>query len=125
MHVQAGGDTGVQPAEKGEEFLVAVPPRAVRQQGAALDVECGIQGGGPVTGLVVDDALGVAEAHRQQRLSAFQGWDLALFVHAEDEPCPAVEVEAHDVLDLLGEERIGRESEAAGAMGRWTPNSRK
>ncbi len=63
-------------------------------------------------------ALWIAAAHGQHRLSPVQSLDLALLVHAQHQrPLGRVQVQPHDVGDLVLQEWIGGVLEGLGAMG--------
>ena len=85
---------------------------ALADDRAAGDVEGGEQRGGAVTQVIVGHAFDVAEAHRQQRLAALQGLDLALLVDAQhDGVVGRVQIQADDIANLLDEEGIGGQLE--------------
>ena len=80
-------------------------------------VERGKQGGGAVALVVVGHRSGPAFLHRKTGLRAIEGLDLGLLVHAEhDRVSRRIDVEADDVLQLLGELRIVGELEAPHPM---------
>jgi len=80
-------------------------------------VEGGEQAGHPVPGVVVGLAFGDARAHRQDRLSPFQGLALGLLVHADHHRVlRRVQVQAQNVADLRLQLRIGGEPEPLGAV---------
>ncbi len=67
--------------------------------------------------VVVAAALGLAGAHRQQRLGSVERLDLALLVDTQHEGAVGRRhVEPDDVANLVHEQRVGRELEALGAM---------
>jgi hypothetical protein len=79
--------------------------------------EGGEQGGGAVALVVVGDALDVAEPHGKQGLGAFESLDLALLIDAKHHSLVRwIEIKPDHVAQLLDEERIGRELEAAGTV---------
>ena len=87
--------------------------------GAVEDVEGGEQRGGAVALVVVRHRPGAARLHRQSRLGAVERLDLALLVDREDDGVGGrIDVEADDVLELLGELRVVRQLERADAMRR-------
>ena len=49
---------------------------------ATSNVQGSEQRGGAVANIVVGDSFDIAQTHRQKGLSAIEGLDLALFVHA-------------------------------------------
>ena len=71
--------------------------------GPVGDVQRGEQARRAVTDIVMTPPVGDTRNHRQGRLGAGQGLDLGLLVHTEDHRrLGRVEVQAHDVVDLLG-----------------------
>jgi len=59
----------------------------------------------------------LAQPHRQHRLSALQGLDLALLVHAQHQRLIGwIEVQPHYVTHLLEEEGVGGKLEALAPM---------
>jgi len=70
-------------AQEAQELLVPVARSALGHHLTSGQVQGGKQGGGAVTDGVVGDALHVAQAHGQQRLSPVQGLSLRLLVDAE------------------------------------------
>ena len=56
---------------------------ALGKDGSAGNVERGEQRGGSVPHVIVGDAFDIAQAHRQYRLGAVQGLNLALLVDAQ------------------------------------------
>ena len=71
-----------------------------------------------VANIVVRHALDIAQTQGQKGLGAVQGLDLAFFVHAQDQRLVGrIEVEPHDVADLLDKEGVGGELEMLLAMG--------
>src|SRR2546426_8903310 len=112
MDVERGGDTVVHVLQESEEFLMAMPTLALREDLAVGDVERREKSRRAMAGVVVRDAFDVPEAQGQIRLRAFERLNLALLVHAEHEGMiRRIEVEADDVADFLDEEGIGRELE--------------
>jgi hypothetical protein len=74
---------------------------------AVGDVEGGEQAGRAVPGVVMGAPLEHAGHHRQHGLGPVQGLDLGFLVHAEDNGALGrVVVQAGDVDDLLGEQRV-------------------
>jgi hypothetical protein len=86
--------------------------RLARSKNRAIEhVECREQGCGAVPFVVVSDAFG------EHGLRTFERLDLAFFIDAEDERLGGrIEIEADHIAQLLDEEGIGRELEAAGPV---------
>ena len=105
--------------EEADELLVAMALHVAADDGAVEDVEGGEQRGGAVTFVVVRHRPGAAWLHRQSRLGAVERLDLALLVDREDDRMGGrIDVEADDVLELLGELRVVRQLERSDAMRR-------
>jgi hypothetical protein len=59
----------------------------------------------------------IAGHHRQNRLRAIQGLNLALFVHAQRQsPIRRAQIQPDDVAHLLNEQRIGGQLEGLSAV---------
>jgi hypothetical protein len=85
---------------------------AVRQHLSIGDVQGRKQRRGPVTDVIVGDALNVAEPHGQHGLRAFQSLTLALLVHTQNQRIFwRIEVQPDHIPYLLHEQRIGRQLE--------------
>ena len=75
------------------------------------------QVGGSVPSVVVSTSLDLAWTHGQQRRGTVQRLDTRFFVYAQYKSLVRwVEVQSHDVSDLLDEERIGGQLEGLCAM---------
>lgn len=106
-------------AQKLKELLVAVAGFALRDNLTGGHIKCGKQSGCAVTDVIVGDALNISQAHGQEGLHAVKGLDLAFFVHAQDHCLVrGVEIEPHDISNLLDEEGVLGEVEIALAVGR-------
>ncbi len=92
---------------------------------SGLDVERGEGRRGAVTDVVVRSALDLSRPHRQDRLRPIQCLNLRLLVHAEDQGAIGrIQVKAHDVPDLLDQQRVSREFETLASM-RRRPKARQ
>ena len=110
--------------EEADELLMPVARHAAADHLAFEHVERGEQGGGAVALVVVGHGAGPALLHRQARLGAIEGLDLALLVDREDDGVSRrIDVEADDVLELGGEVRIVGQLELAHPMGLETMRS--
>lgn len=117
VNVQLSRHGLVDLAQEGQELLMPMSRLAGRQYRTVEHIQCGKQCGRAVTLVVVSDALDVAEAHRQHRLSTLQRLALALLVHADHQRVVRrAEVQANHVAQLLDEERVVGQLEAFGAM---------
>jgi len=118
VDVQLRRDVGFDLPQELEVFLMAMTRSAAGEDLAGGDVQGGKERGGAMADVIVGDPLHIAQAHGQQRLGAIQGLDLALSVHAEHHRFVGrIQVQAHDISDLLPEEGVGGELEVALAMG--------
>ena len=110
VDIEVRGHVGVDVSEEAQELLVAVARPALGEDLAGGDVQGGKEGGGAVADVAVRHAFDVAEPEGQEGLGALQGLGLALLVDAQHQGMVGrVEIEAHDVADLLDEEGIGGE----------------
>ena len=92
--------------EEANELLMPMALHAATENLAFEHVERGKQGGGAVALVVVGHRSGPAFLHRKTGLRAIEGLDLGLPIHAEhDRVSRRIDVEADDVLQLLGEYR--------------------
>ena len=82
MNVQMRRYLSLDVAKKLEKFLRPMARLTLRYDLSALDVERRKQGGRAMAFVVVGYPFHIAQAQRQQRLSALQGLDLALLVYA-------------------------------------------
>ena len=105
----AGRHGGLDPIEKADELLVAVPCHALADHGAVEDIERGEQRGGAVALVVVRHRSGATRLHGQSRLGAIESLDLALLVDREDDGVGGrVDIETDHIPELVGELRIVR-----------------
>ncbi len=89
-----------------------VPMHALADNFAGGDVERGEQGRRAMTLVIVRHSACAASLHRQSRLCAIEGLDLALLIDAQHQRLVGrVEIEPHDVLNFFGELRIVRQLE--------------
>ena len=80
MHGEPGRDLDVDLRQEAHMLLAAM---ALTEDRTGRKVECCKQGGGAMTDVVARHAFHMAQAHGKQVLGAFQGLDLALFIHAQ------------------------------------------
>lgn len=101
-----------------EELVVAVPGLALPNHRSGLNVECHKQGCGVVALIIVRHRPAFPRLHRQAGLAAVQRLDLAFLVDGKhDGLLQRVQVEAHDIAQLFGEQRVVRNLEALHLMG--------
>ena len=108
MDLEVWGHRRLDVAQEPEELLVAMVGLTLGEHATGGEIQRGKQRRRPVPDVVMGDALDVAQPQGKERLGAFQGLDLALLVDAQHQRLVRrMEVEADDVPDLLGEERVG------------------
>ena len=66
-----------------KKFLMTVPCLAPRQDSAGGDVECGEQGGGAMSNVVVGHTFYISKSDGQHRLGPVEGLYLTLFIDGE------------------------------------------
>ena len=98
-----------------------VSPVAFADDRAGQHVQRGEQRGRPVALVVMDHRAVTARLHRQARLRTVQGLNLALLVHAQHDAqhdclVRRVQVQPHDVGQLLDERPVGRQLERRDAV---------
>jgi hypothetical protein len=99
--------------EKAAKLDRAVAAMELADYGAGLGIQGSEQVDGAMTYVIRSAALGLAGAHRQQRLTAVQRLNLGFLVHAQHQrPIRRMEVQTHDVAHLFNEQRILGELEA-------------
>ncbi len=99
-----GRDLALDGIEEADEFLMPVALHAAPDDLALKDVEGGEQGGRAVALVVVGHRGAAPLLHRQPRLGAVEGLDLALLVDAEDHGMIGrIDIEADDFLELVDE----------------------
>ena len=118
MDQSAGRDLAFDAVDKAEKLLVPMALHALPEDGPVEQVERGKQRRRAVADVVVGHCPGPALLHRQTRLRAIKGLDLALLIDRQHQAVRRrVEVKADDVMHFGGELRIAAEFEdtAAGA----------
>ena len=117
MDIELSRHIGLDVPQEGEEFLMTMAGFALGDDRAVEHVEGGEQGSRAMAMVVVGDTFDVAEPHRKHGLGTFEGLDLALLIDAKHHCLVGrVEIKPDYVAQLLDEERIGGELEAAGAV---------
>src|ERR1700756_5938215 len=95
------GDLRFDGVEETNELLVPMACHVASDDSAVEDVECRKQRGGSMTFVVVGHCPGAAGLHRQARLGAVEGLDLALLVNREDDRVGrGVDIKNDDVLEV-------------------------
>lgn len=108
----------VDPPQEFQEFLGTMARQAFTDDLASCNVERGEQRRSPMTLIVVRHGAGTAFLEGQARLRAIQGLDLALLVDGKHQRfIGRIEVEADDILHLLGEVWVVGGLKGANEMG--------
>src|SRR5664280_3677903 len=98
--------------QKADEFLMTMAGHTVADHLAVQNIEGGEQGGGVVTLVIVGEGAATARLHRQSRLGAIQGLNLAFFIDAQHQGFfRRIQVQSHDILQFLDELRVPAELE--------------
>jgi len=112
-----GRDDVVDDAQKLQPLLMAVPVVAHGDHFALQRIESSQQRGRAVALVVVSHGAAAALLHRQARLGAVQSLNLALLVGAQDDGVlRRVQIQAHNIFQLLDELRIVAELEGSHPM---------
>ena len=112
------GDAGINLLEEGEELPGPMALVALADDEAGGDVERSEQRGRAVPDIGMGTPLGDTGQHRQHRLLAVEGLNLALFVHTEHHrSIRGRQIEPNDVPDLLDEQRVAGEVKRLRAVG--------
>jgi len=112
VQLQVFARAAVDQTQELEPLLMPMPLLAHRNDRAVQRVERGKQRGRAVAFVVVGHGAGAPELHWQARLGAVERLDLALLVATEHERLVGrIEVQAHDVDQLVLEARVARELE--------------
>ena len=85
MHVQCRWHVGFNVTQEGQEFLMTMPRSALANDRAGGDIEGREESRGAMSKVIVGHAFNVSESHRQDRLTAFEGLDLGLFIDTQDQ----------------------------------------
>jgi hypothetical protein len=107
----------VDSAEEFQPLLVTMPIIAHRDHLSLQSIQCRKQGGCAVALVVVSHGAGAPLLHRKAWLGSIQSLNLALLVGAKhDGVFGRVQIQAHDIFQLLDEVRIIAELEASHQM---------
>jgi hypothetical protein len=117
MDVEVGWGGGIDAIETFPKLKRPMPGMTGANHNPALDVERGKQRRGAVPDVIMRAAFGLDGPHRQQGRRAVEGLDVALLVDAQYQRAVGrVQIQPHDVADLLDEEGILRQLERLGSV---------
>src|SRR5215470_1133602 len=117
MKIEPTRKLAIQATQKFQKLLMAMPGETLADHLSLKHVEGGKERRRPVALVVVSHRAAAAALHGQTGLSAIQSLNLALLIHAKHHGLlRRVEIEAHDVGELLDESRIARQLEASYTM---------
>jgi len=104
--------------EEPDELLMSMARHTVADDRAVEHAQCREQGRRAVALIIVRHRATAAFLHREARLGAIQGLDLAFLVDAQDEGMRGwVQVQAHHILHFVLEVRVATELEGTDQMG--------
>ena len=119
MHLPVQRKLLLDGVEKGDEFLLPVAAHALSDHRAVEDIEGCKQGGRAMTLVVMGACLRPSFLHGKRRLRASQRLNLRFLVHRQDHRMLGrVDVEPHDVAQLVHERRVRRQLEEPQAVRR-------
>lgn len=111
VHIEVGRNVRFDVAQKAQELLVPMAWLALGDHAAIGHIERRKQGGGAVPIVVVGYAFDIAKPHRQHRLAAFEGLNLALLVDAQNQRIFRwIQIQPDHIAHLLNEENGSVES---------------
>src|SRR5215475_12012972 len=106
------GHPGLDDVQEADELLMAVALHALADDLALEDIESREQRGRAMTLVIMGHGAGASRLHRQARLGAIKGLDLALLIDRQDNGVVGrVDIEADDVMQLGRELRVVRQLE--------------
>jgi len=104
-----------------------MPPMALPDHLPGFHIQGGKEGRRPMPTVVMGAPFDLPGSHREDGLCAIQRLDLGLLIDAQDQSTlRRIEVQAHDIPDLLNKERIRGELEGlatVGLQGKGAPNA--
>ena len=114
MQLERGRRLRIDLLEKLATLVVPMARQAVTDHVPIKQAQRRKQGGRAVALIIVRHGAAPTVLHREARLGAIQGLDLAFLIHAEDEGMLGrVQLQAYDILHFLLEVRIPAERERA------------
>ena len=117
MHVQVARHVIFDEVQKPAKLSAAMPTKTPADDGARLGIERGEQRRCAIANVVVRSTLDLPRPHRQQGRRPVEGLDLALLIDAEHERAiRGIQIQAHNVADLLDEQRVFRQLERLAPM---------
>ena len=115
MHARTFGHLPVDPPKKAQELGGAMPFVALPDHDPCSDIQRGKKQVVPWRIQVVGSRLGHARSHGQSRLFPIQRLDLGFLIYTQhDSPVGWRQIEPHDILHLVHEQRISRKLDRPG-----------
>jgi hypothetical protein len=127
MDIQRFRNSIVDPTQELPKLDRPMPPMALPNHLSGFHIQSGKEGRRTMPAVVMGAPLNLSGSHRENGLCAIQRLNLGLFIDAQDQgTLRRIEVQTHDVPDLLNKERIGGKLEGFGTVGlqgEGTPNA--
>ena len=109
MQIEAVGRFAIQPLEKRDELLCAVPRVTLADDHPIEHAQGRKERGRAVSNIVVRLPLGHVGLQRQHRARAVEGLDIALFIDREHDGSRwRIQIQPHDVAEFFDEARVFR-----------------
>jgi len=103
---------GIDDVQEADELLMSVALHVASDNCPIENIQCGEQGGGSVSLIVVRHGAETPLFHGQTRLGTVEGLDLAFLVDGQDDGMGRrIDVKPNDIAQFAGEVRIVRELE--------------
>ena len=117
VHGESSRHLGINEIKKFAKLCRSMSLMKLRDDLAGLGIERGEQRRRPMPFVVVRAAFDLAGLHRQQRLRAIERLNLRFLIDAEHRRMGRrIQIQAHDVADLLDQQRVVRQFERLAAM---------
>ncbi len=127
VNIQRCGDRVVDSIQERPKLDSPMPPMALPDHLPGFHIQGGKEGRRPVATVVMGAPFNLPGSHRENGLCAIQRLNLGLLIDAQDQrTLRRIEVQAHNVPDLLNKERIRGELEGlatVGLQGEGAPNA--
>ncbi len=117
MQVQLIGSLAVDPLQKPNELLVAMPRHTIADHAAVQQAQGGIQRRGAVAFVIVSQGATTPLLQRQPRLSSIQGLNLRFLVDAQHQRLIGrIQVQAHNVTQFLDKPFVSAELKSSSCL---------